>query len=89
MKWRRVDPYHQRSECGRFSVSRLKTPNAIWYIAWRWPELELGATCLPIVRTDEGVPVLPNDAERSEAIGAMKELCEGAASDESHEGDAA
>ena len=76
LTWKRADDYHYRSECGRFSVSRLKTPNALWYIAWRLPDHELGATCLPIEKTDEGIEVLPTQEQRTEAFSAMQEVCE-------------
>ena len=72
IQWLKPDDYHIRSACGQFSVCRMSTPFAIWYIAWRKSKLddfarEIGAT---------RVPVAAPDSERSNAIKAMQELCE-------------
>lgn len=74
--WRRVDDYHVRSQCGRFSVARMCVDVRMWYVAWKLafdgahPSTELGATSLPITA---------NDAERIAAIHEMQDLCEAAA----------
>lgn len=75
LHWRKVDDYHMRSACGRFSIARVNAEPQCWYIAWRLtsreaqPSTELGATV---------VPMDASDGERLQAIHDMKQLCEAA-----------
>lgn len=76
LAWRKVDEYHIRSNCGRFSVARITVASKIWYVAFRLPfgesqpSTEIGATSLPATATE---------AERKTAIRDMKQICEAAA----------
>jgi hypothetical protein len=65
--WWQPDDYHQRSSCGRFSVSRHNGFERTWYIAWLWPKHELGV--VSVARNAD------NDARRT-AIQAMKAVCD-------------
>lgn len=73
LTWRRADEYHFRSECGRFSISRVLSAGWIWYIAWRLtrredePSTEIGATRLPTDATPD---------ERTAALIDMQQICE-------------
>lgn len=76
LQWRKPDDFHIRSECGRFTVSKMTVLDRLWYVAFRRDEgqngvrsIELGATAMPIDALD---------GERSKAIGELKQLCEAA-----------
>ena len=74
LQWVKPDDYHIRSECGRFSVSRMTvSPFGIWYVAWRRSLVDGRATELGATR----VPITAPDAERQNAIREMQQLCEG------------
>lgn len=75
LHWLKPDYYHIRSDCGKFSVCRMSTPFAIWYIAWRKSRFDEYAVEIGATR----VPVAAPDAERTAAIKAMQEICEAAA----------
>lgn len=71
LRWRRVDDYHGKTECGRYSVARVDLGSYHEYVAWRCrtesaPPKEIGWT-----------RVAPNasDSVRLEAIKAMSKLC--------------
>lgn len=66
LRWNKPDDYHIRSDCGRYSVCRITITPHIWYIAWRTPYEEIGAT-----RLDENA----TDAERQAAIREMQQVC--------------
>lgn len=76
LEWRRVDDYHLRSKCGRFSISRVTAGDRLWYIAWQLtrredePSTEIGATQLPLDATND---------ERRAALIDMQKVCEAAA----------
>jgi hypothetical protein len=76
LEWRKVDDYHLKTKCGRFSIARVMVCGAYWYVAWRLtqresePSQEIAATRLEPDATDK---------ERNETVGSLKALCEAVA----------
>jgi hypothetical protein len=67
LKWNKIDAYHLRSDCGRFSIARMHTGLTFWYVAFKLPKLEIGATQLSI---------MADDVARKLAVRQMQDLCE-------------
>ena len=69
LQWHRVDTYHFKTFCGRFSVSRVTVKGCPHYIAWnrREPATEIGTLVLGSRATDN---------ERRAALASMQELCQ-------------
>jgi hypothetical protein len=69
LHWRRQDAFHTRSECGRYTVSRVDLGDCNDYIAWRCSDLQ--PTELSFVR----VSGRATDEERKGAIASMQRIC--------------
>lgn len=71
MNWTRPDAYHTASDCGRYTVARVRVQGVDTYVAWcRKPE--------PAMELAASDPVQPTatDATRMAAIKAMQAVCE-------------
>lgn len=76
LTWRKVDDYHLRSTCGRFSISKVFQNGSTWYIAWRLTQREAESS------TEIAATRLYPDAtetERNQTVGSLKAVCEAAA----------
>lgn len=62
--WRKVDPYHLESDCGRYTVARTNHGGVPTYVAWRKP-----AVRLLMVNTES------DDESRLAAINECKAAC--------------
>ncbi len=66
LKWTKPDEHHIATACGTYAVSRINRGAQVMYTAWVRPYTALGDRLLAAIATD---------AEKLEAIKAMKELC--------------
>lgn len=71
LRWVPASPYHQRSECGRYTVARVNLGEADVYEAWRTKTAERASHVLASFR----IPSTSTDERRLHAISAMKERC--------------
>lgn len=66
LEWIKPDEHHIATKCGTYAVSRVTRGAQAVYTAWVRPFTALG---------DKVVATIASDAEKLEAIRAMKQLC--------------